>query len=498
MALPINIGDLLHGRTVEWERIEFKEGWNPEEVMHTICAFANDYNNWGGGYIVIGIKEDNGVPVFPAKGVSLQDIDSIQKKLLNLCHLIKPNYFPVAEPSDLDGVKILVIWVPGGQNIPYQAPISLADKSGHAYYIRRFSSTVKARAEEISDLIAYTGKIPFDDRINHHADIADLQLPLIREFLRDVQSDLYKESANMDHETLCRQMRIVMGAKEYPKPINAGLLFYNDNPQRYIPYSQLEVVQFKTGTAGDKLSEKIFTGPIHHQIREVLGYLKNAVIKEYVEKIPDQAQAMRYYNYPFAALEETIVNAMYHRDYEIREPVEIRVHPDRMEIVSYPGPDRSISVKDLQNCKLIARRYRNRRIGEFLKELRYTEGRCTGIPKILSAMKANGSPKPKFITDEERSYFITILPINKKAHKEETPQETPQVTPQDKLTALEQKVLDQIRKNPRVSRNELAESIGVKPDTVKEYLEKLKKKNAIKRIGKTSAGYWEILTRKDL
>jgi len=41
MKLPININDLLTARTVEWERLEFKRGWNPEAVLHTLCAFAN-------------------------------------------------------------------------------------------------------------------------------------------------------------------------------------------------------------------------------------------------------------------------------------------------------------------------------------------------------------------------------------------------------------------------------------------------------------------------
>ena len=40
--LPINIEDLLHQRRVESERIEYKESWNPEAVLHAICAFAND------------------------------------------------------------------------------------------------------------------------------------------------------------------------------------------------------------------------------------------------------------------------------------------------------------------------------------------------------------------------------------------------------------------------------------------------------------------------
>ncbi|UCH96031.1 MAG: hypothetical protein JSV88_04055 [Candidatus Aminicenantes bacterium] len=55
MPLPINIKELIHGRAVEWERIEFKAGWNPVNTIHTICAFANDISNWGGGYIIIKI-----------------------------------------------------------------------------------------------------------------------------------------------------------------------------------------------------------------------------------------------------------------------------------------------------------------------------------------------------------------------------------------------------------------------------------------------------------
>ena len=61
MSLPINIDTLVHGNAVEWERLEFKRGWNPEEVAHTMCAFANDINNWGGGYIVVGIDEQEGL-----------------------------------------------------------------------------------------------------------------------------------------------------------------------------------------------------------------------------------------------------------------------------------------------------------------------------------------------------------------------------------------------------------------------------------------------------
>ena len=59
------------------------------------------------------------------------------------------------------------------------------------------------------------------------------------------------------------------------------------------------------------------------------------------------------------------------------------------------------------------RRYRNRRIGDFLKELHLVEGRNTGIPTAIKAIKENGSPLPLFVTDEDRSFFSVIIPIHK-------------------------------------------------------------------------------------
>ena len=83
-----------------------------------------------------------------------------------------------------------------------------------------------------------------------------------------------------------------------------------------------------------------------------------------------------------------------------------------IEIVSFPGPDRSVTQEGLKRYKVSNRRYRNRRIGDILKELHLTEGRNTGFGKILSALEENGSPKPEFETDEGHNYFITRLFIH--------------------------------------------------------------------------------------
>jgi ATP-dependent DNA helicase RecG len=134
---------------------------------------------------------------------------------------------------------------------------------------------------------------------------------------------------------------------------------------------------FPSGPGGGELVEKAFHGPLHEQVRDALRYLESNVIRERVVKHQDRAEATRTVNYPFPAVEEAVVNAVYHRGYEQREPVEVRVNPVGSEVVSYPGPDASIRSEALNGDKIVARRHRNRRIGEFLKDLGLTECRCT-------------------------------------------------------------------------------------------------------------------------
>lgn len=407
MSLPINIEQLFDGATVEWERIEFKAGWNPNEILHTISAFANDINNWGGGYVIVGVKDNDGRPTLPPEGIDIKIIDKIQKELLNYCNLLKPNYFPIVEPMLYKDKWILIIWAPGGQNRPYKSPKDFHSKTkDYKIYIRRYSNTVPAKQDEERELYNLAGNIPFDDRVHYNSELSDLKINLIKEYLGDVKSEMYDKVNDISIETLGRQMNIVEGAQEFIKPKNIGILMFSDNPQKFIPMSQIELVHFQKTSGDDVFIEKIFTGPIHEQIRSILKYIKNSILKEKVIKVPNKAEAIRVFNYPYAAIEEAVVNAVYHRGYEERNPIEVRIDKEKITIVSYPGPDKSIRKSDIDNGQVIVRGYRNRRIGDFLKELKLTEGRATGIPKIIRSMEINKSPKPFFDTDDDRTYFL--------------------------------------------------------------------------------------------
>ena len=420
MALPINIEELLHGQVIEWERLEFKSNWNPEPILHTLCAFANDMNNWGGGYIIVGVAEENGRPILPPEGLNPDQIDGIQKELTNIGHRIHPHYLPIAQPYVFEGQHILVIWAPAGDMRPYSAPASLAQgKQERQYYIRHNANTIQAQGENLRRLQELTARVPFDDRINHEAVLEYLDLGLIRDFLYEVKSSLAEESASLPLASVAKQLAIAKGPDEDLRPVNVGLMFFNKQPDNFFRNAWIEVV-LREDEAGKNYSEKYFKGPLHIQLRDALDYLKNQIIEERVSKVSGQAEAHRYYNFPYDALEEALANAVYHKSYELPKPIEVQVWPDRIEVLSFPGPIPPVDAQILaENRRIVARDYRNRRVGDLLKELHLTEGRGTGIPTMRQAMADNGSPEPTLETDDHCTYFLTVLNVHPEWLKKE-------------------------------------------------------------------------------
>ena len=490
MGLPTNIKTLLSGNVVEWARIEFKETWDSEASLKTMCAFANDIDNWGGGYLVIGVEDKDGKPT-NLKGVPAEKIDSYMKDLLNKCKQIQPEYMPITEVVDYKDKKFIVVWAPGGIIRPYSSPKSMAkgDKE-RVYWIRKMASTIAPTEEEKRDLYNLANNVPFDDRINHEADITDLNITLIQSYLKEVGSSLYEESKTMEFLDLCKSMNIVNTLPEYTKPKNVGLMFFCLDPERFFPYAQIDVVQFPDGLGGDTIIEKIFKGPLHQQLREALLYISNTIVQERVQKLPEIAEAKRFFNYPYEAIEEALANAVYHKGYNEREPIEVRVLPDRIEIVSHPGADRSITMDGLKNYRVFNRRYRNRRIGEFLKELHLTEGRNTGFGKILRALEKNGSPKPLFETDDERTSFAATLFIHPGfiANGIDSGNNYGNEHQLDNA----ERILKIMKDTPQITIDQIVSDTGISKRTVSRIIKELKEKDMIRREG-TKNGTWIVL-----
>jgi ATP-dependent DNA helicase RecG len=170
----------------------------------------------------------------------------------------------------------------------------------------------------------------------------------------------------------------------------------------------------------------------------------------------------------------------------------VRITPQELVVLSFPGPDRSIRLEDLKQGKAVSRRYRNRRIGEFLKELDLTEGRSTGISKILKVMKGNGSAPPEFETDDDRSYFLIRLPVHPEADlgdsvEAEGLEKTTVETPDQILRMLDEK--------PDMTLAQVASKIGKSLRAVERASSKLVKVGRLRFVGPKKGGHWEVIEK---
>lgn len=56
-----------------------------------------------------------------------------------------------------------------------------------------------------------------------------------------------------------------------------------------------------------------------------------------------------------------------------------------------------------------------------------------------------------------------------------------------------ERIIEEIRKHPFTTREQLAEVVGITPDGIKKQLEKLKKAGKIRHVGATKKGHWEVI-----
>ena len=90
---------------------------------------------------------------------------------------------PIIEVVDYQEKKFIVLWCPGGETRPYSSPKTMEkDNKERIHYIRKGSNTIEPSDEDEKDLFGLANRVPFDDRVNHQAELSDLNIALIQNF----------------------------------------------------------------------------------------------------------------------------------------------------------------------------------------------------------------------------------------------------------------------------------------------------------------------------
>jgi len=156
--------------------------------------------------------------------------------------------------------------------------------------------------------------------------------------------------------------------------------------------------------------------------------------------------------------------------------------------------------------------FRNRRLGDFLKELDLTEGRSTGVPTIQEKLADNGSPRATFETTEDRLTFLIHIPIHAGCGNKPATEKTTVITTEKSAIGSEKSAIGSekngssseksseksqaiisIRLNPKVTAAEIAMKLGVSSRAVEKRIKTLRENGVIRRIGGDKGGYWEVI-----
>lgn len=203
------------------------------------------------------------------------------------------------------------------------------------------------------------------------------------------------------------------------------------------------------------------------------------------------------YELPIDSIRELIANAVAHRSYLEPGNIQVALFDDRLEVTS-PG----MLLNNVTIAKMMEgySKPRNPAIARAFAYMKIIEKWGTGIPRLFEACKEYGLPKPELV-DFDGDFRVNMY---RKVEKEvgdnstttQATQGTTQATQgttQAELSEDDKAVLTALAEDPEITQKEIAAKLDWKIDRVKYYLNKLKRKGIIKRVGTSQNGHWEML-----
>lgn len=181
-----------------------------------------------------------------------------------------------------------------------------------------------------------------------------------------------------------------------------------------------------------------------------------------------------------------------------------KIESDCINIMNFPGIDRSISDKTIvEGSRFVTRHYRNRRLGEFLKELDLSEGHSSGIPTIQDELKRNGSPRAEFITDEDRRAMRIKIPVHpaflqkddsivqKKEDERSLSEVLSEVLKESEFKNM-QSIIKILQVERKITPKEATEVCGKSAATIRRYFKILKKTGYVVSEGSTNNVIYKV------
>lgn len=413
--------DLKELSSRESERVEWKENGDDKNIVNsivkTISAFANDIANFGGGYVICGAKETKdefGFPKVMYTGLSSEKLKEIEGKVLQHCRdYVSPSVAPIVQELDNPesaSTRILVF-------IVLASPEAHTYRDGESvnYYVRISKDTKEARNGILSQLLVKKQKLEyFDKRVTSNANESDIDVLIFRDSIQEMglfHTGKSLEDYFSDREQIAELVPPLFVRNNFTgllQPRNFSLLMFGKKSSitSIFPEAHTIVSIYKGLDRSEPTSERhTLTGSIIEQAKKANELLNTQAYMAF-DKTSIKPNQVKY---PIRALQEALINAVVHRDYEVPHPIRITIFADRIEIVSpgslHWGVDKTKFLSGSASPK-----WRNQSFAYLFNKLQLAQSEGQGIPTIFRTMKEEGCPIPIFEIETES--VTCILPAH--------------------------------------------------------------------------------------
>ena len=430
-------------------KVEFKESVD-KGLVEEICAFSNA----SGGRVFIGV-DDNG------KIIGIDIGNTARSRIQDTLRQIQPD---LAVKLDVFN-NIILLTVPEGKEKPYSC--------SKGFFLRVGPNSQKLGRNEIIAFIQSEGRIRFDELVK-----SEMTVP---EYLDKKLLDKYLKLSGISNVLQPEDMLMNLdcGVKTEGKTslTNAGVLFFSNEPMKYIPHAQVVCALYKGTEKITVLDRKDLIGDLITVIDESILFLKKHLNLRYEIK---EIRRKEILEIPEIAIREAIINAVCHRDYfEKGANVMVEIFDDRVEISNPGSLPHGMTLADFGKRSMT----RNPTIASLLHRIHYIEKMGTGINRMKEACKEAGIPEPEF----EITGFFTIL-FRRKTYGNIGINIGISIS----INETQIKIVELMKRDCKITVPRITEIIGISKRNIEANISDLKRKRIIERIGSRKSGYWEV------
>ena len=475
---------------------------NMDKFCEAICAFANDLpDSRQKGYLIIGANDDGSLSGLKVDDSLLKKISAIRSdgNILPIPVLSVERFeFPegdllVAEvsPSLLPPVRYrgrVFVRIGPRRDIASESEERLLTERRTAY-MATFDATPCLGAT-------------LDDLNLDYIQKEYLPSVIDAEILADDKRDLKEQLAS-----------IRLYDRTHDCPTYAAIILFGKNPRYYLPGAYVQFVRYAGKViGGEVLNERRFQGSLSQMLPALESFVSDAIITQRPVAV-SLFREKTVINYPNNALRELLMNACMHRDYQSNMPVRLYQFDDHVEIMNAGGlygearPENFPTVND----------YRNPIVAEAMKEMKYVNMFNQGVRRVQDMLKENGNQEAMFDVSKLTAFAVNVystlddsLDVTQGVPQDVTlggtqnnnnidiqkntdvPQNVPQNVPQGRK--LDIWIEEQIRKNSKITTEELSKLSGFTSKTIKRHIIKL---SHIKYVGSGYSGHWEIMDKEN-